>query len=135
MSGNIEGDLNETIRSAVNARVEAEVTKALAGDEVIGALVTAALQQTVEVPARGGGYGKEKVPFMTQVVRKAIQGATQAAVAKVIEQEAPLIEEEVRKAFKRNAGAMAEGMVASLSERAASNYGVTVELKLPNKDY
>lgn len=129
----IEDDLNKTIRSAVNARVEAAVMAALSGDEVIGAMVAAALQQQVEVPSERG-YGKEKVPFMVHAVRSAIRSATKDAVAKVITEETPLIEDEVRKAFKRSAATLADSLVSSLAESCRSAYGVSVELRLPRSD-
>jgi len=121
-------DLNATIAAAVNARIEASVAAALAGDEMIGALVAAALNQEIEV---GRDYKKSKTTWLKHTVAEAIRAATKAAVERLVIEESPLIEEELRKAFRRQAGEFAEGITRSLRENAAKGYGVTVELKLP----
>lgn len=127
-------DIDKTIVHAVNARIEAEVFAALAGDEAIGAYVAAALAQTVEVPSRRG-YGKEQVPFMHTVLTSAIQTATAEAVRRVINDELPTIEAEVSKALRRNVRGIAEGLAVTLKDAADKAYGVTVnlDLKMPNR--
>lgn len=130
---NIEADLNATIANAVNARIESEVFAALAGDEVIGRYVSNALRRPVEVP-KDGGYGKERVPFLSHLLEQAFREATKAAVNKVLAEEQPLIEEEVRKAVKRNAGSIAEQLSASLAEQASRGYGVSIDVKLRGGD-
>ena len=123
-------DLNQTISSAVTARIEAEVFAALAGDEVMAQYVAKALQQPVEVQNHRT-YRKEEIPYLRHVLVKAIQEATKAAVGRVIEEERPLIEEEVRKAVKRSATTIASGIAESLAERASQGYGINIDLKVP----
>lgn len=124
----LEGDLNATIVNAVNARVEAHVLKALSGDEVIGGLVTAALQRQVEVPS-STGYGKERVPFMSHVIEQAIRNATKTAVEGFIAGEQEMIQNEVRKHLRKAAPEFAEKMVGQLVKTASSGYGIQVSLR------
>lgn len=108
-----DADLNSVITSAVNARVEAAVASALAGDEVIGRYVTAALQRPVEVP-NGTGFGKERKPFLSHVIEQAVRDATKVAVQKFITDEAATFEDEVRKHVRRAAPDFAAQMVGAL---------------------
>lgn len=129
-ASNIEQDLNATIANAVSARVEAEVIKALAGDEIIGRYIAAALNQQVEV---GGSYNRTKVTFLQATLRSAFQEMTKRAIAKVLEQDAELIEAEVRKAVRRNATGFAEAIVGNIVERSKTAYGIQVSVKLPGE--
>lgn len=128
-----DSDLNQIITSAVNARVEAAVAQALAGDEVIGRLVTAALQQQIEVPS-SSGYGKDRVVFMTHVVRTAVREATKSAVQKFLAEETETIEAEVRKHLRRAAPEIAANMVGKLTEVASKGYGIKVSLRTGTED-
>ena len=127
---NIETDLNATIASAVNARIEAEVMAALSGDEIIGRFVTAALQQKVGEER----YGRKQRTFLAAAHHNAIQAATKAAVARLVEEERPLIEDEIRKALRRNVKTMADSIVGNLAAQASNAYGVRVELQLPGEE-
>lgn len=129
-TNNITTDLNATIASAVNARIEAEVAKALSGDEVIGQYVAAALNQEIEVER---SYRKTKTTWLKHTLRKAMQDSTKAVIQRVLEEELPLIEEEVRKAVKREAGAIAEGIAKSLAERGGRGYGIDVKFRMPGE--
>lgn len=135
MADEITLDLNQTIAAAVNARIEAEVMKALSGDETIGRFVTSALRQTVEVK-NSRSYQTEQVPFLTVVLRDAIQKATKAAVQTVIAEDIGLIEDEVRKALRRDIRRISETLASSLADAAAKTYGVDVhlDLKMPRND-
>ena len=124
----VETDLNATITNAVNARIEAEVFKALSGDETIGRYVSAALRQTIEV--KNNRYGTDRVPFLTLTLRSAIQEATKAAVTRIIAEELPTIEDEVRKALRRDIRGIAETLANSLKDAADKAYGVDVKLDL-----
>lgn len=126
----IEGDINQIIASAVNARVEAQVLAALSGDEVIGRLVTAAL--TEQVDATNDRYDHKKVPYLTKVLRDAIKAATAEAVQRLIAEELPAIEEEIRKALRRDVKKIAGQLANQLGEKAANSYGVKVELLFPS---
>lgn len=125
----ISTEIDKAITHAVNARIEAEVAKALSGDEVIGQYVAAALQQQVEV-RRNGGYRTEKVPFLHEVLRQAIQEATKEAVRNMIAEELPTLENEVRKALRRQVTGIAESLANSLTKAASTAYGVNVEMSL-----
>lgn len=122
-------DLNQIIASAVNARVEGAVLAALAGDETIGAMVVAALQQQVEVPSRGG-YGKDRVVFLNHLIASAIRSAAKRAVEQVMIDEAQTIEDEVRKHIKRQAPEIAQKLAGQLADAASQTYGITVELNM-----
>lgn len=132
MSNDPTLDLNATITAAVNARIEAEMMKALSGDATIGSFVTAALQQQVEVPKKVG-YGTERVPFLRHVLCEAIRKATEDASRRLVEEEMGSIEDAVRKALRRDVGRIAETMSKSLADAAARAYGfnVTVDLRMP----
>lgn len=129
----IEGDINQIIASAVNARVEAQVLAALSGDEVIGRLVTAAL--TEQVPATNDRYDSKKLPYLTKIVRDAIKQATADALRRLIAEEMSVIEEEIRKALRRDIKGIAGQLAGQLASKAAQTYGVTVELKFPDRGY
>lgn len=126
-SSNQISDLDATIAHAVNARVEAEVMKALSGDEVIGQYVSAALQSEVEVNKRSG-YGKERRPFLSVTIDNAVRNACKDAIAKVIVEEVGVIEDEVRKAVRRDAAKIAEKFAEGLVDASASGYRFRIEL-------
>jgi hypothetical protein len=128
----ITQDLNTVIASAVNARIEAQVAEALAGDAMIGKYVAAALGQTVEIPSRNG-YGKDKVTFLKAVLDKATQAATKAAVERVIGEETEAIEKAVRKELRANINTLAVQLVGSVNEAVEKAYGVKVELIYPGR--
>jgi hypothetical protein len=132
MTTAIEGDLNGVITAAVNARVEAAVMEALAGDATIGRLVVAALQQPVEV-AKSDGYGKVRVPFLNHLMSATIREAAKQAVARVLVEEQQAIEEEVRKHIRRSAPEIAAKMAGQLVEASSKSYGVSVTLRLPGE--
>lgn len=129
-----EMSIDATIANAVNARIEAELMRALSGDEVIGRYVSAALQQQVEV-ASGRGYGKDKVVFLNHTIKTTLQRVTKAAIEKVIAEEAELIEDVVRKEIKRTAGDLAKAFTAALTD--TTNRAVRLDIKLvtPGNDW
>lgn len=105
-------NLDDTIIAAVNARVEAAVMAALAGDETIGQFVAAALAQ--EVGETGYGRDRRKITFLHQTVSKAIQEMTVTVLAEVLENERDLVETEIRKALRRYIPNIAEGLAENL---------------------
>ena len=135
MSDPVMLDLNQTITSAVQARIEAEVMKALSGDEAIGAFVAAALNQNVEFKD-SRSYNTVREPFLRNVLRKAIQAATVEATQRLIAEELPTIEDDIREALRRDVKRIAETLTNSLAEAAAKTYGVKVDLSLlvPGRD-
>ena len=123
---NLESDLNATITSAINARIEAEVMSALSGDAVVGQFVAAALAQ--EVGETGYGRDRKKITFMHRTVSKAIQEITAALVLEVIESERETIEREIRKSLRSYIPNMAAGMVDALAGQAKhASYRISVQ--------
>jgi hypothetical protein len=119
----LDVDLNATIGAAVNAKIEAAVMQALAGDEVMGAFVAAALNQKVETDR----YDRKKdSTFLAHVVKEAIQKATKAAVESFVAAEREAIELEVRKALRSSLPKIASDLVGGLRSSA---YAVTVHVK------
>jgi hypothetical protein len=128
---NLESDLNNTIMTAVTARVEAEVVKALSGHELIGRYVAAALNQQVEV---GGSFSRTKTTFLHQALRTAFQEMTKKVINELLVDERPLIEDEIRKAIRRNATKFAEAITGNIVTRAANAYGIQVQVRLPGDE-
>lgn len=113
-------DLNATITSAVNARVEAQVLAALTDSEVFAAMVTAALQQPIEV--RGGLYDKTKTTYLAHVLQQTIQARTKEVVTEAIEEHADKIREEVRKALRKSIGVIADSLVDGFVADSSGRY-------------
>ncbi len=124
------GDLNQVIASAVQARIETEVAAALSGSDLMGQYVAAALRQEINV-RDAHGYRDRKSTYMREAIDKAIRAATEAAVRKVIAEEAAQIEAEVTKELRRNVKVIAGHLVGKMSEAVESSYGVKVELNYP----
>jgi hypothetical protein len=132
MSTPVEEDINKVIASAVNARVEAKVAEALAGDEMIGRYVTAALMQEIEVG--GTSYTRRKTTFLRYTIDEAMRGATQAAVKRVIAEEMPAIERAVRAQLLSSVDTIAAQLAGSVVDAADRSYGIHVELNYPSRD-
>lgn len=129
MGNDLIPDLNQTIVAAVQARVEAEMLKALSGDEVIASFVTAALQE--QVPVTNDRYDRKTEPYVRNVLRKTIKEVTHQAVTRLIEEEMPSIETAIRKSLRRNIDSMTDGLVENLAKQAKGAYGIKIELRLP----
>lgn len=132
MTDELTLDLNQTIAAAVNARVEAEVLKALSGDAVLSEFVSAALRQPVEVKDNRT-YRTEQVPFLTLVLRKAIQEATKAVTQRVVLEETEKLEEYIRKAIRAQLPDLAAGLVKSVTDTATHGYGINVTCKVTGR--
>jgi 2-phospho-L-lactate guanylyltransferase (CobY/MobA/RfbA family) len=129
---NIDTDLNATIANAVNARIEAEVIKALSGDEVLGRYVAAALAE----PVARDTYGRNKPTRLQTAITDAISNATKAAIIAVVEEDMPRLKDEVRKCFRRDADKLAQSVADGLAGSLAKGYGVSITMKLPwERDY
>jgi TPP-dependent indolepyruvate ferredoxin oxidoreductase alpha subunit len=124
----IEGDLNGIITAAVQARVEAEVTRALAGDEVIGQMVGRALVAPVMVKS---GYRETPVNFLNHTLMTTFQELTKRVVVQVLEEERPQIEAQVREALRAKTAEFAEVMTQQVVDAARKPYGVQVALRMP----
>jgi hypothetical protein len=128
MSSEVVGqDLNQVIASAVQARIETEVIAALTGSEVMAEYVRAALHEPIAV-RDSSSYRDRQTTFLAETLRKAYQEAAKAAVAKVLQDEAPAIEAEVAKELRRNVKAIASTLVGGVSEQAKSSYGITLKI-------
>ena len=127
-------DLNQTITAAVNARVEASILEAMSGDETIGRYVLAALQQPVPQRDRYGNTSRETQPYITTVLKAAIQKAAKEACERFVAEELGLIEDEVRKALRRDVKRIASSLTESLTKAAGKPYGfdVKLDLKMPS---
>lgn len=132
MSSDINQDLNTVIASAVNARIEAQVVEALAGDAMIGRMVTAALQQPITV-RDSATYRDRKTTFLAHTIEQTLQEATKAAVQRVIKDEAPTLEMAVRGELRRNINTVAKQLVGSVLNATEKGYGITVEMKFPGR--
>lgn len=129
-----EGDINAVIVSAVNARIEAAVAGALLTEGGMGAIVAAAMTQEIEVKD-GSSYRTKKVPYLSHVLRSAIQSAAKDAIAKMVEEHRPEIEQKVKEALTGSIDRFAEGMVESLAKTAGGGYGLRVSIDYPEKGY
>lgn len=127
----VSPDLNQVIVSAVQARVEAEVTKALAGDEVLGRMVTAAMNQQVEVPS--GGYRSEKKPFLKAVLDRTIQEATKTAVQEAVAGEADAIRAAVAAEVRKRSKEIAASFTDELIENVKKGWSISVAIKGPGE--
>lgn len=115
----IDGDLNNIIATAVQAKITAQVAQALASDETMSAFVVAALQQPIEV----GGYSdKRKTTFIAETCRNAVQKQTQAVVAEVLLEQQDRIKDEVRKALRKSVGVIADSLVDGFVANAQGRY-------------
>lgn len=129
----VELDLNQTITSAVNARIEAQVLAAMSGDEVLGQMVASALNQPVKVTK--DSFSRDTEPYVTHLLRQVIQDATHLAVTRLVAEERDMIEEEIRKALRRDVKRISESLTNSLVDAADRGYGIKVDLSLQMPDY
>jgi len=111
-------DLNATIANAVNARIEAQVLAALADSDVMGRMVTAALQKKVNT----GAYRNNETTYLQSLIGKAIEEKTVEVVAAELDTIRPLIETEVRKALRKSVGVLADSLVEGFVQAAAGSY-------------
>lgn len=125
-------DLNDIITSAVQARVEAQIVAAFAGDQTFEKFVIAALQQTVEVPGNDR-YNKAKVPFMMHLLQEAVRASAKQAVQKYMTEHTDELAIAVERELSSKTAGIARQMVDQVSKKASENYGVTVELRWPER--
>lgn len=123
-------DLNEIITRGISAKIDSAVAQALAGDEGFTHLVTAALQQPVEVPDGSGGYGKKRVPFLNHVLQQSVRERTKKVVAETIQELEPEIRKHVKEAVKESVGVIAESLVDGfLADAAGRHPSIKVEFQ------
>lgn len=112
-------DLNATIASAVQARVEAQVAEAMLRDDTFTTFVSAALQQPITVK---DGYKDRKTTFLRHTLEGAIESRTKALVSEVIAEQDEQIKNEVRKALRKSIGVISDSLVDGFVANAASRY-------------
>ncbi len=125
---NAAGDLNATIASAVQARIEMEVATALAGSDLMAQYVGAALHQEIVVKDNNS-YRDRKTTYLREAIDGSIRVATKVALAKVLEAEAASIEKAITAEVKRNLPAIAKTAAENMATAAARTHGMTVEIK------
>lgn len=125
---NATTDLNATIASAVQARIEIEVATALSGSDLMAQYVGAALHQEISVKDRNS-YRERRTTYLREAIDGAIREATKVALARVLEAESAAIERVVAAEVKRNLPAIAKAAAENMSKAAANTYGMTVEIK------
>lgn len=118
MTDSLTTDLNATIANAVNARIEAQVLAALADSDVMGRMVTAALQKKVNT----GAYRNNETTYLQSLIGKAIEEKTAEVVAADLETLRPLIETQVRAALRKSVGVLADSLVEGFVQAAAGSY-------------
>lgn len=133
MSSPIDGDLNQVIVSAVNARVEAAVAAAMSGDEVMGKYVAAALNQQIEV---GNSYNRKQTTFLRHTIDNAMRDAAKVAVAEAIAEQKSVIVAAVKDSIVERLGLLANNMVDALADTATNPYAISVDVKYrdPNRN-
>lgn len=124
----VEGDLNATIASAVQARVEAQVVEALAGTEIVTEMVAVAMNRKIEVKD-DSGYRTRETTVIRHMIDQAIIVATEKAIQKVIAAEAEAIEAAITTELRKNVKGIARQLAGQLQEKVVNPYGLRVELK------
>ena len=122
-------DINQIIASAVNARVEAAVTAALASPDTMGTFVQAALHE----PISSDGYGREKTTLLRKLVQTTIAEKTKAVVREEIEAMSEDIRSEVRKAIRKSVGVITDTLVDGFVANASGRYP-SIEVKFHGRD-
>lgn len=117
-------DLNDTIVAAVNAKVSAEVFAALNTDEVIGNYIMSAMMQPIKIEQ----YGSKTEPYLTVVIRKAIQEATKKAIGEWMADNEGVLKTKVREALTGNIEQMAGALVEGAIEATGRNYMTKVDV-------
>lgn len=105
---NLGPELDKTISSAVNAKIEAEVFKAMTSDDVIGQYVAAALNEKVADP--DNRYGSKQT-LINVSMKKAIKKMTEQVIADEVNKQVDAIREEVEKALKASIGVISDSLV------------------------
>lgn len=125
MTTGLGKDLNDTIVAAVNAKVSAEVFAALNTDEVIAGFITTAMMQPVKVDT----YGSKTEPYLSVVIRKAIQEATKVAIGEWMADNEGVLKTRVRAVLSTQIEEMAGALVEGAIEATSSRYSTKVDVK------
>lgn len=128
MPDTVETGLDSIIAKAVETKIEAALISALAGDEILGKYVTAALQQPIEV---GGNYNKTKTTFLKNLIDETLRAAVKVACQKYIAEQSAVLEAAVAKELRAQSGRIAGQLVGGLAEKSKTAYGLTIDVKFP----
>lgn len=110
--------------------IAAKVTAALVGDdEVVGRIVTAALDRKVDRSGNTPRYGNEAFSYIEWLAADMVQSLTMDVIKAKFADMRPELEKKVEAALKRSAGKMANAIVDCMVRDATKNqYGFRVEL-------
>lgn len=122
-------DLNETIATAMQARVEAAVAAELSSSDLFKDYVRAALLQPL---TKRVDYKDVKTTFLRETIDEAIRGAAKTATLKYIEGEMEALEAIVATELRRQTKSIAAGLVEQLAEQAKRTYGIEVKVRYPS---
>jgi hypothetical protein len=125
MTTDLGKDINATIVAAVNAKVTAEVFAALNSDEVFGQFVSQAMMEPIQ-PDR---YSSKREPYITNVIRTAIQKATREAINEWMKDNEGVVKSKVRDALALRMEDLAGALVEGAIEATGSNYSTKVDVK------
>lgn len=115
---NLNEDINSTITSAVNSRVEAAVLEAINSGDTMKNFVHAALNTKVSK----SGYSREEKPLITHLVQTTVQEQAKQVVAEEIKKAEAQIREEVRKALQESIGIISDSLVDGFVSNAQGRY-------------
>lgn len=115
---NLNDDINSTITSAVNSRVEAAVLEAVSSGDTMKSFVHAALNTKVST----SGYSREEKPLITHLVQTTVQEQAKQVVAEEIGKAEAQIREEVRKALQESIGVISDSLVDGFVTHARGRY-------------
>ena len=119
-------DINEVIKNAVTARVEAAVLEAMSGDDTVRTFVQAALNKKVSTT----GYGGDQKSLLTHLLQQSIEEHTKAIVAEEVAANSGAIREEVRKALRKSIGVITDSLVDGFVANASGRYpSIKVEFR------
>ena len=130
MTTGLGKDLNDTIIAAVNAKVTAEVFAALNTDEVMAGFITQAMMQPVKVEQ----YGSKTEPYLTVVIRKAIQEATKSAINEWMADNEGVLKARVREALSTRVEDMAGALVQGAISATSARYSTKVDVKFQKEN-
>lgn len=125
MTTGLGKDLNDTIIAAVNAKVSAEVFAALNTDDVIAGFITQAMME----PIKEDRYSSKTEPYLSIIIRKAIQEATKTAINEWMADNEGVLKARVRETLSTQVEEMAGALVQGAIENTSARYSTKVDVK------
>jgi hypothetical protein len=128
----VKGSLDQTIASAVQAKVQAMVLEAMAGDETMKAFVVSALSQPVQLDR----YDRSKAqPFLHHTLAEAIKQITQATVRELLQERKDQIRAMVETQLVDRLPALAERLAESTIGDRAQYVSVNLDFSVTRRGY